>query len=82
MDFMGIVNGLIGWASSNEWVAIAVAVLALIGAIDTLLLAALRVSNLLFPSVTWDDNFVNMVHGAISKVLGWGQKLISKKTGS
>ena len=73
------IQGIIHWATSTDWGTLIVAILAMLGALDLFLLALLKVSNLLWPSVTWDDNIVTMIHSWLSKITGWLGKLGKKE---
>lgn len=72
------IGAVIQWATSTDWGTLILAILAMFGALDLFLLAALKVSNLLWPSVTWDDNIVTLIHGWISKITGLLGKLGKK----
>jgi len=62
------IKDVIGWATSTDWGTVTIAVIAMIGALDIFLLALLKVSNLLFPNIRWDDNVIEFIHGWLSKI--------------
>lgn len=65
---MDLIINLFKWATSNDWGTVLVAAFAALGALDAFLFALLKLSNLLFPSVTWDDNLFALLHSWISKI--------------
>jgi amino acid transporter len=66
---MEIIQNLIHWVTSNDWGSILVLALAVLGALDALLLAVLALSNKLWPDVKWDDNAITFLHQWLSKIV-------------